>query len=396
MIHFLFGLLFFPSVTFGLYDSEVFPYGFIFFFISAFWVKFHISDFSYVAYLLFSALLFTTLSNGTYILNTLWSLGAFLNSYLAFLSVYHLPESLIRRYRITALWIFGFILLFGIAQKFNFLASYDFFNFLIPKFSGSDLGLRGVTLLSNEPSRAGIFVSFCYLLFRTHILSNVSLLQRLFIDVLIIAYMVFFIESLQAVALIFGILSMIYFSKVGFRNSLFLLCILVSSSAIILMLTGPDGRVGLLINELSNLDSDEWLLYISNQSGHRMFSWYASYLYAFLNPLGALVGNWHLGSFEAAIASGFDLNQLSYYRLLSDQDVSFRGSGYLTNLALEGGIIGLVLFALSMSHFFRDANAKLFGLIFLFYLFFFGSPGDPVPFVVIALILRKFTSYRSD
>ena len=382
---FFFPILFFPSVTFDLLpNTEVAPYAFLF--SIAYLKNIDYRLLIFVFYLIVSSIISLAYNHEIdgIVYQSIRSLSAFINPVLIFFVLFSFDRHSLGKMWTVSLYIFLFLFFLGLLQSLNVIGwAEGFFKFLVPKSSSIDLGIRGVTLLDIEPARAGVSFLFIYILVRTVYLKN----KYLFVSDLIIGlYLLLIVESAMAFALYVSFFLIFHFKKSPYIILIFIFLLFP-------FLSGAESRTIMLIDSFFNLSIGEFLLVLVNSSGHRIFSMYAAPLYGLLNPFGGGVGNWQLSSQHAALLTGIDLTQLSYYRDLEFGRFStFRGSGYIMNLFVEGGIVGVWLLLLAVI---RKINkiykscvqAKQIALIFFVKIFFIGSVGNPVVWVCTALSL---------
>lgn len=382
---FFFPLLFFPSVTFDLLpNTEVAPYAFLF--SIAYLKNIDYRLLIFVFYLIVSSVISLAYNHeiNEIIYQSIRSLAAFINPILIFFVLFSFDRHSLGKMWKVSLYIFIFLFLLGLLQSLNVIDwAQGFFKFLVPKSSSIDLGIRGVTLLDIEPARAGVSFLFIYILVRTVYLKN----KYLFISDLIIGlYLLVIIESAMAFALYAAFFFIFHFKKSPFIILIFIFLLFP-------FLSGAESRTIMLIDAFFDLPFDEFLLLLVNSSGHRIFTMYAAPLYGLFNPFGGGVGNWQLSSQQAALLTGIDLTQLSYYRDLENGRFStFRGSGYIMNLFVEGGVVGVWLLLSAVIRktykFYKThMRAKQVILIFFVKIFFIGSVGNPVAWVCTALSL---------
>ena len=379
-----FPMLFFPSVTFGLLPgTEVAPYAILF--SIPYLKKIDYLLFIFLAYLAISSIVSSIYNFETrgILYESVRSLAAFVNPVIAFFVLFSFCRNSLEKMWRISLYIFIFIFFLGLLQSFNFLGfAESFFKFLVPKSSSVDLGIRGVTLLDIEPARAGVSFLFIYILIRGVYLKD----KYFFISDLIIGlYILLIIESAMAFALYVAFFFIFHIKKTPY--------IILIALLLFPLLSGIESRTIMLIGEFYKRPIDEFIMLFINASGHRIFSIYASTFYGLLHPFGGGVGNWHASSQHAAILTGFDLTQLSYYKLLEHGVfASFRGSGYMMNMLIEGGATGFGLLLLTIFNkiykiYKMNAQAKQVILIFLVKIFFIGSVGNPVAWICTALLL---------
>lgn len=377
-------LLFFPSVTFNLLTAEVFPWATIVFLIYT--RKYHAWLLLFSAYLFISALIVIAITDEFF--EAIRSLSAFLNALLGFELVLMLSNKHIKQLLLLLKYIFISLFILGFLQYFSAIDFLDpLISFLVPRASSSSLSFmgRGVTLLSSEPARAGVELVFIYLVVKT-VFINKQL--HFYADVFIALFLLFVIQSSMAMMLF------LVYTILAYRLKLVLIIVLGMLIFPFLNI-GGSGRAFNLVIELMEQSSYKDALYILfNTSGHRVISIFSSYTYGLLNPFGGGVGNWMNSSIDALNMTGIDLSDMNYFKRYGDGEaVSIRASGYVTNLMVDTGVVGTLLFFYYLQKRFKKFSAFLKEKKEIFWLFivkilFVGSVGTPVSFICVALIMR--------
>jgi hypothetical protein len=382
-------LLFFPSITFSVIPAEVFPWALLF-------VIFYLKRVDYPI-LLLSLLLFTSaimtliLKGSPVVLEVFRSLAAYMNVLLIFALLMQGNPKILFKLSKIARFVFILISILGVLQLSGLLSSFDqYFKMLIPRGYASSLdfmGGRGVTLLSSEPARAGIEYLFIYMVVRT---AFIKPKQTVYGDIFVGLFLLFFIKSATSIAfyLIFIALFYRYFVVI------MLPALLAAFYLLFIQLDFQGGRVVILVKELLEQSSfDEVFYIILNTSGHRVLSIIASYNYAFYSIIGGGVGNWMESSLIALEYTGYDLSTLNYFKVHGESDaVPIRASGFFSNLLIDTGLIGGAVFLWYLYSKFKKywvlyQEAKPIILLFLIKILFFGSVGNPVSWVSVALCL---------
>lgn len=378
-------LILFPSVTFGIVNAEIFPWAIIAFLVfgkglpkGVFWV---------IIFLLFNAILtaiiFDTISE------SIRSFFAYFNALLSFCIAYKLSRiSALRFYRLFRLTFIALLLL-GIFQYFGLLSWLDDpIKFLIPRGSmvaRTDVN-RGVSLLSTEPARAGSSLVLMYIL----IVHKVRIKHKFFYDLLMLIYLLVFIQSSMALILYALYLILTY--------RFYTLLVLPAFTLFYALLTLYEvkGRSLIMLEDLlvSNSLGDAFYLLVST-SGNRAISIYAAWKYACTNFLGGGVGNWVHSSLVALKSTNYDFSTIPYYVVLGDGNaISGRVSGFFSNILLDTGLIGFVVvlftFIVLYKKSSRNLSVSLSLLLLLIFikLLFLGSPGHPLPWFIIGLVLN--------
>lgn len=389
-------LAFLPSITFSVISAEVFPWATVFVLVYARKINWKIL--LIIIYLLVSTIIVLAIKGNEVLFESVRSLSAYLNSLLIFGVLLSMSSRAIYQYINVIIYLFIFLTFLGLAQLSGILEPFDStFKFFIPRAFASSLefmGGRGVTLLSSEPARAGIEYVFIYLVVRTVFIQPK---KHILADILVGLFLVVAIKS--ATVMIFYVI----FMAVFYRTKLILLTpVIILIVSIILAFTDlGDSRAFALVQKIdASMDFQDVLYLLSNNSGHRITSIVAAYKYGILNPFGGGVGNWMETSIYALNTSGIDLSKLRYFQLYGDSEaVSIRASGYVSNLIMDVGIVGVgLLFYYLYSAFrpFMDSYKDNLSIITLFIvkILFFGSVGNPVSWAATALCLRYINNKK--
>lgn len=384
-------LALFPSVTFGILTAEIFPWAVLFALVSP--RKIESKDALLTVFLLLILSLSAAWSFAAYReSDAVRSLGAYLNAIAAFVAFLFMSPAWVNRSIKLARKVFIFLLILGLAQYTELLQSLDdLLSLLVPRATGGNLaemGGRGVTLLSSEPSRAGTELVFFYLLFR---LTHPSKKSFILTDIALIGYLLLIIKAAQPLAL--GMFAIgLFVTRSPMQVMFLILAIMITPFAS--MDIGGSRVLSLIGHLFSQQSFSAALSFLMNESGHRLLTIYAFFLSGMVNPLGMGVGNWPIASIQAIKETGFDTTQLRYFMLYGNGDaISVRGSGVLPNMMLDIGILGTSfflywIFAISKRFRLRSRVTFLIMLILLVKISFFGSVGEPLPWIVTALILR--------
>jgi uncharacterized membrane protein len=388
---FLFLLIFFPSVTFGLIDSEIFPYGILVFFLIA-PVNFTVTFFISTLLLLLNIAIFDINQNYTI---AIWSFLAFLNGISAAILYCSINEKN-RELFFKSLRISYYVLLVVPVLQLIIPTelSESFFKFFVPRakvdapFLGG-LSSIGVSSLSSEPSRAGIILVFVHAM--VWHLRLISPQKRIPIEILIIIIVLFVNRSATGAAfyLIYLILN------IRFINFLILVPILASFILIFdmeLPFIEFESKGLTMLSEFSYLALDgnfgAILQKIMSYGGTRFHGTLVSLIE--LPVLGFGLGNWSEGSY-------FLLEKHPY---LWENNYEFQNGlwgpkpvSYISALILEVGfftfllILLLILISIIVSNLEISVNKGM--LLPIFSLLFLGDIGLPVIFLCLAVYMFK-------
>lgn len=378
-------LCFFPSITFGLISAEVFPYALVFALMYMRRVKGTLLLF--VGLLILSALFgILTTNQDTIIGDAVISTLAFLNPLLIFAVILRLPESEFLKFLKTShnvFYIFLLLLIIQFSGMFGFLD--PAFKALVPRSSATQLGFRGVTLLSTEPARASIEFLFVYLIIRSFWVPR-HLINFTDIAVAIVILVVF----KSATSLFFYGIFLAFFNRILLWS-----VVPIAIYFIVQNVSFSSGRALFLISTLYSMPLNDAFFFLINTSGNRVISIIAAIQYGLHFPFGGGIGNWKETSVEALFLTGFDYTELNYFNAeWKEGTLYFRASGYMMNLMMDMGLFGVtaattLLFNITKPFRKLSNNNKKIFLLFLMNIFFVGSVGTPVAWIATAIILRN-------
>tara|TARA_Y100000768_G_scaffold387224_1_gene377791 strand:+ start:2902 stop:4113 length:1212 start_codon:yes stop_codon:yes gene_type:complete len=384
-------LLFFPSITFGLLSAEIFPWAFL---VSIIYIRTLNKNIFFILVLLIISSLYS-LYQFSFNLNQMdliRSLATYANILFASQYILSLDKKQIFRLARIGKFIFFFLVFLGFAQLIGFQAIDSFIKLLIPRGSGFSLleSGRGVTLLSTEPARAGIELTLIYCIYRLTLLKNHTF--HVF-DVLLIIFQIAVIKSTSSVFFSFIFIGFMY---LNLRGLLILPLIIAVGFYFLSFFEG--NRASDLVLAIAELDDLSAItFFIVNESGNRLLGLYSFFKFGFYHPFGGGLGLWPETSMQAVVESGFDYTSIRFFDVVSDGRLSpFRGPGLISNLMLDIGIIGTSFVSLAFIKIIKPLKNFLrqekFGyvaiLIFLVKIFVFGSPGNPIPFLMLLIILK--------
>ena len=386
-------LLYFPSVTFSIVSAEIFPYGLIYsltkmnkvakkslFFIalltiSAIWGGFNYNNFNF---------------------EVLRSIAAYLNPVILFYTVCRLEERTINKLLNINRKVFYFLLLLGGFQfsgAITLLGLEGIIDLLMHRGAYGVIGSgRGVALLSSEPSRASYEFLFVYMLFRSF--NNYSRYFNILMDVLVSLFLLFVIRS--ATGAIFLIIFIFFQYRKVFLAIVIFLFIYLSITGLTLETNNTSRALELILFSFEAMQvGGFWQLFLTS-SGFRGISVYASYLSGFQNYFGHGVGQWELSSLNALNNTGFLPSEITYFSSKGLGFTSVRPTSYIAALMLDIGLIGVSIFIYLIHEVFKiyESNKGLL-FCFLFYIFFMGDIGNPVPWLVMAISVAK-NSFRES
>jgi hypothetical protein len=383
-------LLFCPSITFGLLKAEIFPWATIY-------ALAKLRSVSRALVVLVLIMLVSVLaaiySHGPTLLpETARSLVAYTNPIILMLVLAVVPHTELRRLTLVFKVVFAGLLTIGLLQKSGLLQPFDaLFKALVPRGLADEVGEgRGVALLSSEPSRAAMEVLFLYAAWRSAV--HCSAIRALVTDLLLAVFVVAVLKSALGLALL-----LIYF---GLLYRWRLLLALAIFGPLVVSLSGESRAVTVALQIAATSSASELFTLLINASGFRLVSILSAYNYALETFWGGGVGAWAISSINAMEAAGFSANEINHFIFHYDSEfVGVRPTSYMSNVALDMGIPGLIAMLLFLRPYLRRAwscGAELRPLLglFLFSLLFIGAVGNPVPWLALMLAVR-WSEHRS-
>jgi hypothetical protein len=382
-------LLFFPSVTFGLVNAEVFPWALGYFAVKFKKISsnnlFALVNFYLGISVLYSLFLITFESRGSYI-ELIRSIFAYLNSMLIFIYILSAKAEEIKPLQKLIFWILGFQICLGLFQYYNLIDWLQpILSFLTPRAISFGGGYRGATLLSSEPSRAA--TEFTFIAFLVYILMKKNY-YRLYLLVIILIFNTLIFKSLDG--LILNLMAIVLFFK--FR-ALFLLTIICLTLYFFSDDLASSSRLFQFIQDLKSQSSvyDLFTL-VMNNSGFRVSSILSSFYYGLLHIFGSGIGQWQISSIEANELIGFDPSKIFFFLENGGIFIPLRPSSYVANLMLDIGLVGTFLVLAYIKNLLpKQMSSEQFAYVslFIFSLFFISSVGNPVPWICCAIAVRQ-------
>ena len=399
---FLLVMVFFPSVTFGVIPAEIFPWATLYAFVATRYLD--KTDAVLTAGMILILGLSVLWTQSMYpSSDALRSFLAYFNVIAVFVAVLNLPPAWIERTIRIARIILIFLVVLGLLQRFGLLGQFGaLLSALVPRASGSSLvemGNRGVTLLSSEPSRAGTELVLLYILYRLTRSPGMGFRP---LDFALLAFLLLVVKAAQP--LVFGVfaIGILVVQRPAHVVLLLVLFALVGISLPFISLDlGPSRALGQFekVTAEDTLSAAVYLL--ANESGHRLLTVYAFFKFGLFHPFGAGVGAWQIASVQALNETGIDITQFRYFIIRGDGDViSVRGSGVLSNMMLDIGIFGVLafltwIFGLTRRLRIQGRTGNVLMVILLVKISFIGSVGEPLPWVVTALLFRHFAAQQA-
>ncbi|RAJ17902.1 hypothetical protein [Olleya aquimaris] len=389
-------LFFFPSITFGLLQAEVFPWGII---LSTYIIlrqkkinKFYIL---FLASLLFNVVVFSLYYfPDIKIPEVVRSLLAYINSSICFVAFYQASKSSTLKTIKLVKVLFVFLIALGLFQYLGLLKIFDpVFKFLIPRASSEALARvrRGVTLLATEPARAGVSLVFLYVVVRTVFVKS----KKIISDILFLFFLTIIIKSIMALGVFFVFILITYRAKlIRFLAVGLIVMFLID-------LSGGGGRSEQMIRKIKDQKSfGDATMVVVDLAGPRLISVYSSWLHTFSHPIGGGIGHWEKTSVDALLMTGIDFSEINYFKFKGNSKaIPTRSSGYVSNLVLDTGFFGVFVFFVFLYSILNkywkiDTDAKNIIILFLFKIMFIGSVGPPDAWIA-TIISLKYLHYKA-
>jgi hypothetical protein len=398
-------LIFFPSISFSLLSVEIFPWAVIYYIVrkikSYRKIKINkrvlpliiglLASLSYSCYMIFA----TDCDSDIF-----RSVIAYLNPILVYIAIlYCSKKELFALCKMTEKILF-FLVAIGILQTLgiiNFLE--PVFKYLVPRAStySLELGGRGSTLFSSEPSRASYEILFIYITWRY--LQQMPAIKQLLCDFFITFFILFVIKSSMGSFVCFIFL----FSE--YRLKFILSGLVVAIIGLPLLINSNSRAIQVIINIFSHSSISEIFGYVLSVSGFRLISIIAAYKYGILHPFGGGIGLWQTTSVEALYETNIPPFDLYYFRVRGGF-VPVRPTSFLSSMVLDMGWIAIIIIFYLIKPLFKliSFDNKLFSLIitFLFYLIAVGAIGNPIPWICTAICYKVYNArienrfYKAD
>ena len=404
-------LLFTPSVTFGLTVAEVFPWALV---LSLLFIRKY-SIYFLVLFFIFSfSALITTYSISIYepTLETdaIRSLGAYLNILFVTQLLLQFKDRVFAIILISRI-LFIFLVILGLAQYYHLPGLHEFVSALVPRGTGFALNEsgRGVTLLASEPARAGVELVLIYLMYRLTIGNGLRI--NYLIDFFLLCFILLIIKSASAFIFYLGVLCILYFNIDFLRRHILLFSVLpiLIIVSVFYIVKFDTGRASILLLDIYTLNDLSSIMYfIANESSNRVIALYSFFVSGFTHPFGYGVGSWPFSSILAFNETGLDHTDFRFFDVHGGGNiVPFRGPGVISNLLLDVGFFGFILISFVFIRWLKSngsfsSTSKHALLIFIFKIFLFGSPGNPIVFIFLLSVfiyhsriiqIRSYISY---
>lgn len=388
-------VLFFPSINFGLIEAETFPWAIALTIATSFiffeWIDRAVAIF--LAILSVSALITIAEFGSELVFESIRSVFAYINAISGFyvLMRFRVKVGETAIFRIAE-YAFCIMLIVGIGQHLSLIGNENnaIIQFFIPRASFSPLGeSRGTTILAYEPSVAGLHLVLLGIILRSRVSKNYLLI---IFDITVFFYSLFIIKS--ATSLPYLVIWVFSFYR---KNLIFVLAFALTFVFVVVIGYQSElsqSRAIIFLSQLltaEDLNIDDLMYIVFDNSGFRAPSVVASYFYGATNIVGGGVGNWKQSSLDALNASSIDVSRISYFG--GGYYSSVRPTSYLSSLFLDTGLIGVLVFMVLLWGEIKKYNAnyslvnKTAVIACIFSITLLGQIGDPVVWACLALSL---------
>lgn len=380
----LYVLLFFPSITFGMLPSEIFPWAFI---VSLIYMRLCWKEILLLIILFLPSFIIGYYA-GAHNMEMLRSLMAFLNAMLIYFVVVRLNDDnfalLYDSLKISIL----LSIMVGVCQ---FIIPDNIgdtvIHFLTPRassgFSETGLSGRGVSGLATEPGRQAIEIILMY--------ATVNAIDKRFLiidyvdDVLIVIYILIMNRSFTGLSL----LLVFFVARFIVSNKKYVLAI--SSIVVISILFVPGelyvgARGGSIVNEIYQNGWDKVISIIMEYSGFRVPSVINAYLDMSLFGYG--LGNWGESTVRGMNLYPY-LYNVPYFNYAGFDGV--RSFSFIAGLLVEGGVFVTVVFVIMVAREYMKNIRKgisknmLYVMPVIVSVFFLGNIGSPIQFICLGM-----------
>lgn len=380
-------LLFFPSLTFNILQSEIFPWAILKYGLMR--QRLSYADLVVISLIMLGAIV----GLFTYPFMTVISTAAsYLNPILAFILIRKSSAYLTERVLLIVKKLFWIFVSVALLQLFGVLSVLDpLFDLLIPR-GGSLLasGDRGVSIFATEPSRASVEIIFLYALLVTYRGNSMpSFKGTLLQDLIFFFFILFVCRSITGLIffLIFFILRRpISAIPIGALGSLVITFFVIEtrSSLFIISLFEQQGLSGII-------------QMLTLQSGFRVISVVSGYIYALNTWVGMGVGAWTSEAILSYKMAGYSVTDTNFFIFHHNSElVNLKPTAFIALVALEFGLFGLIIVSWYVLKQFKPGmlcsckDTRTLILMSLFYIFFIGAVGNPIPWICGALAMNLF------
>lgn len=397
-------LVFLPNVTpfKQLFSSEIFPWAFVYSLRKN--MTLPIGYLVFLMYMLLSAVYI--FSTGVGFMVPVRAFFALLNATLIFFVIIRSEDKEFQQLKQVFLWIFVINIVVSILQYLAIFPSFitPVVRIFIDRFVDEPHGAgRGVPALFAEPSYASFaihyffaFAMFHYKVEAKSVLGYLALLGLIIFDI-------FIIRSITGLVMVTVYFLSLQQWKYIWRGAV----ILVVLGLIVIYLSKRFGEtpraIEFLYDLIYNQEYKDPMPFLLNESGFRIISVWASYVYGFTHPLGSGIGGWVLASLQSMDDIGVPATEIGFFAEFSGGEFDgVRPTSFVADLFLEMGWIGFLVFILAFYRFifsktlFSNVESRPIAVLFLFNLFVVGTIGDPLPFIFLAMVYRGMSGIETE
>ena len=406
--YFIFPVIFFPSITFGLVPAEIFPWAFL---VAIFYFKKNYKDFLKILIILSPSIILAIYTNVATI-DIIRSLFAYLNVFFIFIVVLKFNDYdlniLIKVLKYSLILIISITIIQYLIPQINVILQY-----LVPRLHIYSSGVfstdyAGHSGLSAEPSRHATEIIMLYVTYA--LVSNNSKYLRIIQDAFVVLFILLLNRSISGMFFLSIYAFIIYIDLIKNFKFLFFFIFILILSLIFIFTVNWTYIFSLSFFDFKSLNFIKQLYEFQNIQlvFDRIWYWsgfrFSSILSAYLNPtfFGYGMGNWYQAS-----SIGYDLNpylKTSEWFVLHCSDgleCGHRPTALLAGLVLEIGIIPIIILVLFLrkavkknydtGKFIIPKNINIkFIWLFISVLVLIGNIGDPVTTTCIAILYNAY------
>jgi len=396
-------LIYLPNITpfKVLFSSEIFPWAFVYSLRRG--LTLPMGYILFLVYMVISAVYI--LSSGQPILVPARALFALLNVTFIFFCIIKVEDKEFEFLKKAFTWVFYANIVLCLVQYFGLFPSAltPIMRLVIDRFTDEAHGQgRGVAGLFAEPSYASLSIHyyFAYYMMR-HRIDQKSLLGYGAILAMVL-FDLFIIRSVTGLVMIFVYFISLQEWRYIWRGAVVMI---VGSLLVIYFAKQADEvprSIDFMYSFIYDREYQDPMPFLLNESGFRVISVWAAYVYGWAHPLGSGIGGWGPASLIAMDDIGVPATEIGFFASYSGgQFDGVRPTSFVADIFLEMGVIGFVMFIIAFWSYmtsktlFRDQFARPIVVLFFFNLFVMGTIGDPLPFIFLAMAYRTMLPPKS-
>jgi hypothetical protein len=395
-LQFLRPLVFLPNITpvKELFSSEIFPWAFVYSIRKRSLLP--VGYILFLVYLLLSAVYI--LNQGFRMLVPARALFAIINATLIFFIILKADDEEYSALRKAFIWVFAINVAISLVQYFGFFPSFltPFMRLFIDRFTDEPHGAgRGVAALFAEPSYASLAIHYYFAYFMFLYKVNLRSVLGYSSLIAIILFDLFIMRSITGLIMVVVYFLSMQNLKFILRSLLFFVVVSLLVIYVAKQSAERPRSIEFLYDLIFNQEYQDPMPFLLNESGFRIISVWAAYVYGWTHPLGSGIGGWGPASLEAMDNIGVPATEIGFFASYSGGEFEgVRPTSFIADLFLETGWVGFIFFMFAYARFmfnksfFNDIYARPVLIMFFFNLFVMGTIGDPLPFIFLAMAYR--------